>query len=351
MILWIALVALLALTVVAIARPLLARRLPSEDGDDREVYAAQLTELEADHARGLIADADLAAARAEVARRLLRARGQGGEGSARSGRARATLAAMLLFLPVFSFGAYLALGSPDHGDQPLALRLQPVSDDEFQQLLARAEQRLNDDPDDVEGWLAVAPVYQRLRRFDDAANAYGRLLALRGENAEWLALAGENLAFANGGTVTAEAREKFERALEMEPLAVRPAIFLAIEARQAGNVAQATERWRQLLSRSDGTEPWLQIATAEFTRMGQAAEAPATLETPPPMVEAMVAQLAARLANEGGSADEWARLVRSHTVLGDREAAKAAVDAALKTLDQSEAAAFRAAPDVAEYLK
>ncbi|WMS41645.1 c-type cytochrome biogenesis protein CcmI [Acuticoccus sp. MNP-M23] len=389
MILWIALAVLATLTVVALLRPLLARNVEVGGGDDREVYAAQLTELEADVERGLIADKEAAAARTEIARRLLRSRDARGSGPSR-GRLTAVALAVALFVPVFSVGAYVWLGTPQYGDQPLAARLAPIDDDTLQEMLAKAEQRLATEPDDAEGWLAIAPVYQRLGRFADSAKAYGKVNDLLGERTEWLTAEGENLAFAQGGEVSAEGAALFERALALDPQALRPAIFLAIAARQAGDFMEAGERWRHILARSDGTEPWLQIANAEFMRIAEASGAPTSVDAgprinapapqggprigtapptqatpsgagtaaapsgtfpggaPPPAVVAMVEGLAARLAASGGTVDEWTRLVRSLNVLGRTDEAQQAVRDGLAALDGSDRAAFAASPEVKE---
>ncbi|MEO1105921.1 MAG: hypothetical protein AAFW98_19680, partial [Pseudomonadota bacterium] len=159
--------------------------------------------------------------------------------------------------------------------------------------------------------------------------------------------------------------------------ALRPAIFLAIAARQQGDFMEAGERWRTLLARSDGTEPWLDIASAEFTRMGMgsgasapqadsetaAAPGEATPRTgqagplaapgapagePPAMVVAMVERLAARLDAEGGSADEWVQLVRSYRVLGRDDDARRTVEAGLAALDGDAREAFQNSPEVRE---
>jgi cytochrome c-type biogenesis protein CcmH len=52
------------------------------------------------------------------------------------------------------------------------------------------------------------------------------------------------------------------------------------------------------------------------------------------MILGMVSRLAARLEKEGGSAEEWARLIRSYTVLvkrDDAEQALASARSAFKT--------------------
>lgn len=353
MTLWIALFLVLTATVAVVLRPLLVGPRNLSGGDDREVYAAQLDELEADKARGAIGEADAAAARTEIARRLLRARGVRATGDTPRGRRYLAGGLVVLFVSLFSFGAYVVLGSPGYGDQRLASRLAPVTEDELLQLVARAEDQLAANPDDGAGWVALAPIYQRMRRFSDAANAYGRASELLGENATWLGLQGENLAYADNGAVSEEAVALFERALVLEPDALRPAIFLAIADRQKGDTEAAGARWQALIARASGNEPWLQIAEAELTRMGLMSLLPArgdgagqTAGVPPAMVEAMVSGLAQRLQSEGGTVDEWVRLVRSYTVLGRMDEARATVEAGLAALQGADREAFAGAPDV-----
>jgi cytochrome c-type biogenesis protein CcmH len=56
------------------------------------------------------------------------------------------------------------------------------------------------------------------------------------------------------------------------------------------------------------------------------------------MVAGMVGQLDARLTAEGGSPEEWARLVSSYAVMGKLEEARGALDRARTALkDQPEA--------------
>ena len=71
---------------------------------------------------------------------------------------------------------------------------------------------------------------------------------------------------------------------------------------------------------------------------------------PPAMIAAMVSRLAERLASDGGSVEEWVRLVRSYTVLGREADAREAVVAALAALPSDQHEAFSSAPEVARLL-
>lgn len=375
MLVFVAFAVLCALTLVVLLRPLFAAPIEPERSADEAVYAAQLAELEADVERGAIAADDASAARTEIARRLLRANRAHRPARLAGGRL-VPIVSVLVFVPAFTLAAYLYLGNPSYGDRPLAARLEPVTPERLDVLVARAEAALADNPDDRAGWEAIAPVYHRLGRFDDAATAFRRARELGGDPAALLTGEAEALTFAAEGIVTEDARALLDEALEREPDAVRPRIYLAIAARQDGDYTAASERWRALIEESDGTEPWLDVAAAEFQRMGDgspAAPGPAASQSaaapdsapdsfaPPAaaaaaiaalpegergeMIEAMVERLATRLERDGGTAEEWARLVRSYEALGRQAEAQLAREEALAALDGEARSAFeRAVP-------
>lgn len=380
--LWFAFAALALLAIVVLLRPLLSADPRMDGGDDAEVYAAQLEEVEADLARGALSEADAEAARTEIGRRLLRAHRSGRKGLRMRRRDWATAALVAAFVPIFSLGAYLVIGSPTYRDQPLAVRTAPLSDEDLQRLLARAEERLAERPDDAEGWAAVAPVYQRLGRYEEAAAAWRRVSEIAGEDANRLIAEAENLVLAERGKVGAQARALFARAAELAPDNVTAAIFLAVAARQQGDFEEAAERWRVLLRQSEGDEAWLEIAAAEFSMMAGAGDSVSANLSPPgtpgsevspappapaksgptgeqvaaaaamapdarqAMIEGMVEGLARRLDADGGSAQDWLRLVRSYKVLGREEEARDALETALSRLPEAERAVLTEAAEV-----
>jgi cytochrome c-type biogenesis protein CcmH len=70
------------------------------------------------------------------------------------------------------------------------------------------------------------------------------------------------------------------------------------------------------------------------TTSGPSAANPPALGSPEQqaMIEGMVSRLADRLATNGGSIDEWSRLIRAYTVLHQDDKAKAALLEARKAL-------------------
>ncbi|MBJ3774760.1 c-type cytochrome biogenesis protein CcmI [Acuticoccus mangrovi] len=369
MLLWFAIAALIVLALAGLLIPLVVAAPTVSDGEDVGVFAAQLDEVEADRARGLLGESEAESARTEIARRLLRA-DKSRRTIARPAR-RAWIAAIVvvLFVPAFAVPAYLFLGRPAYHDQPLAARLVPKPDDSLATLVAKAEARLAETPDDGNGWAAIAPALRRLGRFQDAAAAYRRASELLGESADRLAGEAESLVLADNGKIGPAATDLLQRAAALDPAAPGPAIFLAVAARQRGDIEDAAARWRTLLAGADGSEPWRPIAAAEIDQLrgmeggedldiavpappagpDAAAVAAASNMTPEArqaMVEGMVARLATRLDSDGGAPDEWLRLVRAYRVLGDEDAARAAAEKALKTIPLDDRTAFASADGV-----
>src|SRR5690606_35614744 len=142
--------------------------------------------LDRDLGRGLIQPAEAEQARAEIARRLLRADAAAdGATVRRDGKVfRAVSAAAVLAVPLLSWGLYGALGSPDLPSQPLAGRLaKNPADSSVDELVARAEAHLAADPSDGKGWDVLAPIYLRMQRFSDSATAYRNAIRLEGATA------------------------------------------------------------------------------------------------------------------------------------------------------------------------
>lgn len=361
MLLWVILAALTAVVLSFLLYPLLGERggADGRDAFNAAVYRDQLEEIEADRARGLIGEAEAEAARLEVARRLLAAdekTGAAAKAPSRGALPRVAFAIVAAGLPLAVLGIYLAYGSPDLPDQPLAARLtDPSKEKDVGVLVARVEARLRAHPDEGQGWDAIAPIYLGGRRYADAAEAYRQAIRLLGPSAQRLSGLGQALVLEQEGLVTEPARVALEEALKEDPSLVEPRILLAVAKEQDGNFEAALESWRALLETKKGDERWrgmvqARIANAEAQLSGKppvaqtprapmagpnAADVAAAQQMSPAerqaMIDNMVKQLAARLKANGDDLPGWLRLVRAYTVLGRSGEAK---DALARAKDQ-----------------
>lgn len=122
----------------------------------------------------------------------------------------ATKIALLTGLPAAAFALYFVLGTP------AALQPQTAAP-AVQDLLTRLEARLANEPDNADGWTLAGKTYLHLGRYGDAAAAFERLHALRGDDAEVLAAWASAELLANEGGVTPEIRRRVARAVELDP--------------------------------------------------------------------------------------------------------------------------------------
>lgn len=342
------------LAALAVLVPLLRAAPPAVNdtaAGDIAVYKDQLAELGRDQAAGLIGKTEAEAARVEVARRLLRA-GRDAETSATPaavlGLRRAVAVAIVLGLPAIALPIYLGIGNPDVADMPLAARQnRPLDQLTPPELMARLEAAVVANPDDGQAWDLAARLYYRFDRMEEAAHAAAQAIRLLGANPARHTLRGEALANAAEGVVTADARQAFEAALALDPKALAPRMYLALAREQDGDKPAALAAWNALKAEATGTEPWLEIVDNQIAKL-EGREPPAPAEPAAPQftedqktaVDGMVANLATRLDRDGGSAEDWTKLMRSYRVLGR-------LDEARTTLAKARAALKDDAPALA----
>ncbi len=324
---------LLALIVTAIACAALfyagaGMRVNStvKDVDSPELahLRLQLKEIETDAALGRLGPAEAVAARGEVARELIRVR-DGLTPAAASAGPRRTLAGLAIAATaILAFGVYGVMGRPDLPAAPLAGRADlPAPEMSLDDAVARIEAQLEMTPEDLRGWTVIAPAYMQLGRFSDAANALRRTIAIDGATADRETDLGEALMMVADGDPAGEPIALFRSAAARDTQHVRSRYYIAGDLMRTGDLDGARIVWSELLALAKGDEPWLEAA-----RAGLAAASGDVGTMDPAAITGMVEGLAARLASEGGSIEEWTRLVRSRLVLDQGDAAQKAYDAA-----------------------
>ena len=247
-------------------------------------------------------------------------------------RRRAAALGSILTAPALALGFYASLGSPNLPGAPAAHRqaVDPATMG-LSDAIARVEAHLAASPNDGAGYEVLAPVYLRAGRAEDAARAFRKPAAMLGESPQRLADLGEAVFMQANGVVTGEARQVFERARALDPASPKARYYLALALEQDGEPEAARAALQAIIEDSPDNAPWLQILRARIARLGGAAPGgseAATEAGAAPAIQAMVQGLAARLADKGGSPEEWARLIRSYLVLGRREEARTTVQSA-----------------------
>lgn len=353
MLFWIAAAALTLAASLAVLVPLTRKAAGAEPSGrhDIEVYRDQLQEVERDAARGVIEASQAEQAKVEIARRLLKAHsdGQTARKAGSGGLVRLAGLAGVLLVPLVSWGLYSAIGAPGLPGEPLAQRMaRNPAESSIDELVARAEKHLADNPDDARGWEILGPVYMRQQRFADAATAWRNAIRIAGSNAQRESALGEAIAAAAGGVVTADARAAFERALAQDPNEPKARFLLASGLAQEGKLTEAADAWQKMKLALAADSPWHEpvdraIAEARARLEEPVAKGPnaddltAAQEMTPQdrqqMIESMVAGLDEKLRANPDDVEGWQRLIRSYVVLGRADDAKSALARALAGLE------------------
>ncbi|MFZ0095605.1 MAG: c-type cytochrome biogenesis protein CcmI [Pseudolabrys sp.] len=354
MTLWLILALMTGAAIFAVIWPLAQNSKAARSGSDVAVYRDQLNELERDLAAGSIGKTEAEAARVEISRRLLAA-AEAAKGaavavtpSAAAWHRRAVALVALLLLPVGAGSLYLRLGSPGLASEPLTAQrgAQPDQQAPIENIVAKVEVHLQNNPKDGRGWEVLAPVYMQLGRYTDSVNAWRTALALLGESADREANLGEALVAEANGVVTADAKTAFVRAVTLDNTTVTARYYLGTAAEQDGKREEAAKIWRDLIAEAPAGAHWVSDVRAALARVEASPAAPspgpsaaqiaaATKQSPDQqtaMIRGMVDGLAARLQQDGSDLDGWVRLVRSYKVLGELDKEQSAISDAQRAL-------------------
>lgn len=295
--------------------------------DANSHFSQLLSEIDADLANGRLAPDQAVAARKELAREVMRSGGTGPVEGAAFGRT--PLLAGLVGVAAIAFGLYAVLGSPDQPALPLAERPEITAQQiDLEDAVVRIEKRLAEAPDDVRGWSVIAPAYVQFGRYKDAVAAHRRVLDLSGPNPETETNLAEALLLAAGGEGSPEAMDILRKVAESDQSAVRARLYLAAELMRVGNYQEAAGWWQQAIELGTDDDAWLPAARRGLA-VAEAGGVDTATQQQAEMIQQMVGGLSDRLFAEGGSVEEWMQLVRSYMVLGDRDNAQKAYDAAV----------------------
>jgi cytochrome c-type biogenesis protein CcmH len=344
---WFVFALLTGAALLSVLAPLAQKRESNDDdAPDFTFFKEQIAEIDREAAAGEIAPEDAEIAKAEAARRLLKAQSVQNVTAAGS-RRTATIAAVatIMLAPALALTFYLRLGHSDMPDMPLSARLEaPPERANLADAVARIEAHLAQHPEDGRGFEVVAPYYLRTGRFDDAVHAYGEALRLLGDAPGRRASLGEARTLAAEGVVTDAARQDFEAALSQDPAQPTARFFLGLDAAQRGEHEKARKIWSKLLTDAPADAPWIErvkMLLAKLDEVSQPAppvndqgRAIAALpeEQRLAAIRSMVERLAGRLEKHADDVEGWLKLIRAYYVLAEPDKARKALAAARKAL-------------------
>lgn len=252
---------LLLAAVLAVLLPLLRKpsAVPATAAPDSaslsiDILREQLAELEREYEAGRLDEVNYVQERSELETRAL-------EDSfpettvARQDVRRPRLAiALALGVSVVVVGIYVLLGSPQvfnagkpaqlaAGQAPHALTPQQIAG-----MVERLSEKLQENPNDGQGWHMLARSYSVMGRHQESAAAYTRAVSLLPPDAQLLADFADTLAMTQGRRLQGEPEKVVRQALFIDPNNVKALALSGTIAFERKDYAAAVGEWRKILA-------------------------------------------------------------------------------------------------------
>jgi cytochrome c-type biogenesis protein CcmH len=143
------------------------------------------------------------------------------------------------------------------------------------EMLVALKKRLQQKPDDAQGWFLLGRTYMAMEQYPQAAEAYEALLKLTGDEPTVLLSLAEAATFANEGDMAGRPAEMIRKALKMSP-DNQSALWMAglLESQQE-NYSQAIAHWEKLETLVQDDSEVLKRVRAMISMVKEKASSPA----------------------------------------------------------------------------
>lgn len=262
---------------------------------------------------------------------------------------------VVLFVPIAAGALYLKLGNPGAITQD---RTAPPADADnsdanaqgqlpgpLAELLPQLEERLADNPDDIDGWRLLGRSYLSIRDYDGAQNAFQKALALDENDAPTMTQLAESIAMNRDGELSGEPMALLERAISIDSRSEHTLWLRSIGMQQAGNHQEALLGFNILMSLAqdnpDAVATIDQMRSRSIQALGANSVAQATQDN---------TQTASNVATETNSDSTLESANNTGTATNAQPAPDTATPAIEVTVNLDSNAANSASPEHAVYI-
>jgi cytochrome c-type biogenesis protein CcmH len=258
---WISAAGLIVLAMAFIVLPLLRKHFRtgiSSNELNLSVFKQQLEELDSDLESGILDQERYDAAKIDLEKELLSDISDNleNETSGSAGRSR-WMALAALAVPLVAISLYLTLGTPEIIQR---LKEQPVASSSeahpgtpgmknmppMEELVKRLAEKMQQNPDNPDGWIMLGRSYMALKQYPKAMDAYEHAMKIDSENANTLLAYGEAIGASSGNDFTGKSAPLIEKAYKLEPENPNALWMSGILAYQKNDYQTALTRWEKL---------------------------------------------------------------------------------------------------------
>lgn len=257
---WIIIAGFSLLAMGFVALPLVRKQVTSGITSDElnlAVFKQQLAELDNDLKSGALDQARYDAARRDLEKELLSDVSEQSR-PAESGGTGQKMALSALVIPLAALLLYQFIGSPEIisrlANQPAATHTASAQSQgrstqnlpPMEELVKRLAAKMQEQPDNQEGWIMLGRSYMAMNDPSAAINAFDRAMEISDKNVGLLLAYAEAIASNTGNDFTGRAAPMVEKALQLEPDNPNVLWIAGIVAYQQTDYQDAVDRWSKL---------------------------------------------------------------------------------------------------------
>jgi cytochrome c-type biogenesis protein CcmH len=293
----------------------------ARDATNVSIYRDQFAELDSDFLNDILTREQYEQSKRELQQRMLQdvSEGEAMTTAVMGGnRNVATITLTTLAVPLLAVSLYLWLGNtkallpqPAMEQMPMGAAADDGGHANISSVLENLTARLREQPDDVEGWLMLGRTYAMMQRFNEAKDAYEKVLALSPDNSEFITDYADIVAMTNNGSLLGQPLELINKALRLDPGNPKALALAGTAEFEQKKYKEAAAYWEKLLALIPASEADLvnsisaSIAEAKSLASGKGsvvARAPQQSsggQTPPPAENKPESVAAAGAATSG----------------------------------------------------
>ena len=223
-----------------------------------KVYRDQILDLDREHDSGHISDQEWQQSRDELSLRLLEDTAAVDDPAAKTEKPAIWTAVVLaVTLPLGSMATYMWVGQPE-ALNPLALKTpDQVDPKDLTKMAQTLAEKLQDKPDNLQGWVMLGRTYRTLENFDAALRAYDSALKLSDYDDLKLERI-EVIAMQRQGQFEGEPWNVIREVLQRDPQHFGALLTAGSASYAEGKFADALKYWEQARKPLDANNPDLE---------------------------------------------------------------------------------------------
>ena len=227
----------------------------SQANANAKVYRDQISDLDREHKSGHISDEEWQQSRDELSVRLLEDTAAVDDPAAKAEKPAVWTAVVLaVAMPISAMGLYMWVGNPE-ALNPLALKSpDQVDQKDLAKLAQTLADRLQSQPDNLQGWVMLGRTYRTLENFDASLKAYDTALKLSADDDLQLERI-EVMAMQRQGQFEGEPWRVIREILQKDPQHFGALLTAGSASYAEGKYADALKYWEQARKPLDANNP------------------------------------------------------------------------------------------------